>query len=307
MKKVVITGATSMLGVALINECIRNNIEMLLLMRPGTKKSDRIPRSDLITVAECDLSDIKGFALSSDTASSYDVFFHLGWASTDKSLRDDPTLQYANIGYTLDAVGLAARLFCRTFIGAGSQAEYGRVNEKISPSRPVNPDTSYGAAKYTAGKLSAKLCGQYGIKHIWTRIFSSYGIYDGENTLVSHIIRSLLNAQKPSLTKCEQLWDYINCNDVASAIYLLGEKGKDNTVYNIGSGIARPLSEYVAIIHNTIDPTLPLGLGEKPYSENQVMYLCADIDNLKNDTGFEPKVQFDEGIRRLVEWYRKNI
>lgn len=54
--------------------------------------------------------------------------------------RNDLYMQNLNIKYTLDAVELARRLGCNTFIGAGSQAEYGRVDGIISPNTPTNPE-----------------------------------------------------------------------------------------------------------------------------------------------------------------------
>ena len=53
------------------------------------------------------------------------------------------------------------------FVGAGSQAEFGYVNGELSDDIPKNPITGYGIAKLTAGKLSALLCEQYGIRQSW--------------------------------------------------------------------------------------------------------------------------------------------
>ena len=85
---------------------------------------------------------------------------------------------------------------------------------------------------------------------------------------------------------------------------LLAEKGTGGRIYPIGSGIARPLKEYIEIIRDEIDPQLPLGFGEVPYSPKQVMHLCADISGLKEDTGFEPSVSFEEGARRTIAFVR---
>lgn len=58
------------------------------------------------------------------------MMFHFGWMGTTGAARNDMDLQCRNIAYTIDAVRLAQRFGCKTFIGAGSQAEYGRT-EKI--------------------------------------------------------------------------------------------------------------------------------------------------------------------------------
>ncbi|MNW56735.1 dTDP-glucose 4,6-dehydratase [compost metagenome] len=127
------------------------------------------------------------------------------------------------------------------------------------------------------------------------------------STMIMYTIDSLLNKQKPILTKCEQVWDYLNCRDAGKAFYLLGQNGIDQTVYNIGSGQAYPLSQFVYKIRDAIDPRLELGIGEKEYAPQQVMSLCADISNLVRDTGFQPEISFDEGILETINWYKENM
>jgi nucleoside-diphosphate-sugar epimerase len=301
MKRAVITGATSMLGLALVNECIANNTYVLAIIRKNSVKRCILPKSELVTVVESDISELKCLAV--DSQRSCDTFYHFAWEATGGSQRNDVLAQNRNIGYTLDAVQLAHRLGCGLFIGAGSQAEYGRVEGKISPNMNVSPDSAYGAAKYAAGKLAAIYAGQLGMECIWTRVFSTYGIHDMPSTMIMYCIDSLLKGEKPLLTKCEQQWDYLNCRDAARAFYLLGEKKKHHKIYNIGSGFTRPLSDYVHIIRDIIDPTLHLGIGECDYVPEQVMHLSPDIANLVDDTGFQPKIGFAEGIREIIEWY----
>ena len=98
------------------------------------------------------------------------------------------------------------------------------------------------------------------------------------------------------------MWDYLYCEDAANALLLLAGHGRDGGIYPIGSGIARPLREYIEIIRDEIDPDLPLGFGEVPYSDKQVMHLCADISDLQRDTGFEPEVGFREGIQNTIKY-----
>jgi nucleoside-diphosphate-sugar epimerase len=116
-----------------------------------------------------------------------------------------------------------------------------------------------------------------------------------------------LNGEVPKCTKGEQLWDYLYSGDAANAMYLLGEKGHDGKVYCIGSGKARPLYEYIYIIRDLIDAQSKVELGTIPYDEKQVMFLCADIDDLTKDTEFVPKISFEEGIKNTVRWVRDII
>ena len=158
--------------------------------------------------------------------------------------------------------------------------------------------------KLCAGQMTRIACKQKGMRHIWTRILSIYGPYDGENTMVMSTIYKLLNSEKPSCTKGEQMWDFLYSKDAALAMRLLGEKGTDGRTYCIGSGKARPLKEYIDIIGQNANKNVTIGYGDIPYGPLQVMYLCADITALREDTGFEPRYSFEDGIKETIEWCR---
>lgn len=295
--KAIVTGASSMIGSALIKLLLKKNYEIIAIVRPNSKKTDNIPKNDKVRIVECDLSDLK--SLFNDF-SECELFFHFGWVGTMGNTRDDAHLQLKNIEYTLDAVNLAKKSGCKTFVGAGSQAEYGLTEEKLSPNTPVNPVTGYGIAKYSAGKLSRLLAEHLEIKHCWGRILSVYGPGDN-NSMIMSCINSILNDEEFNTTKGDQLWDYLYCDDCARAFYDISTKGKNGKVYTIGSGNVKPLKEYIEIIRDIINPNFEVGFGKIDYYPNQVMYLCADISDLTNDTGFKPNVSFEEGILKIIK------
>ncbi len=299
MKKIVVTGATSMIGVATINEAIKNNVEVLAIIRKDSKKIDRLPKSNLIKFLECDLDK---FDTIDSVDDDYDVFYHFAWGNTDKNTRNDPVLQQKNIKYALDAVNLAKKLGCKKYIGAGSQAEYGRVEGKLNASTPINPDIAYGMAKYAAGRLTNLRCKELNIEHIWVRILSVYGINDGPNTMISYAIKELLAGKEPEFTKCEQKWDYLFSEDAGRAFYFIGDRGKANKTYCLGSGLARPLSDYVKTINKLLNKPENTGIGKKEYALNQVMHLEADISELTADTGFKPTISFEDGLKRTIDY-----
>lgn len=300
MKRVIVTGPTGAIGVALIHELITNNIKVYAVCREDSKRKHNIPTHPLVEIVDCDLSQLSH--LRKKIPSSCDVFYHLGWAATIGTGRNDTSLQLRNIQYTLDAVDAAHALGCKRFIGAGSQAEYGRVEGKISASTPTFPENGYGIAKLCAGQMSRIRCEQLGIEHIWTRVLSIYGPYDGANTMISSTIQQLLAGEKPALTAGLQEWDYLYSKDAGLAFYLLGKTGHSGKIYCIGSGRATELKNYIYILRDVIDPNLPLGLGEIPYSPLQVMHLEADISDLQQDTGFMPRYSFEKGIQETIEW-----
>lgn len=303
MKNVVVDGATSMLGLALINECVKKKMNVLAIARKNSKRLARIPNSKYVKVILCNQEEI--CELNVNQLEKYEIYYHFAWSNVKAGERQNVKLQEPNIGFTLDAVDLAKRLGCRRFVGAGSQAEYGRAAGVIGPETPVNPEVAYGVAKYAAGKMAMMLCDSLGMECIWTRTFSVYGIGDNDTTLIMYAIGKLLKGEKPSFTKAEQRWDYLYSKDAGTAFRLIGEKGKRGKIYCIGSGESRPLYEYIDILRNTIDAKLPLGIGEIAYAPLQVMNLQADIMALKEDVGFEPEYSFEDGIRETIRWYKE--
>ena len=302
MNRAIITGVTGVVGTALIKELIENDVELLILCREGSSKNERIPEHPLITKKYCSLSELSNF--QNDTGKEYDVFYHFAWAATAGPDRNNMYAHADNIKHALDAVGAAKRFGCKVFIGAGSQAEYGRHEGILKPDTPCFPENGYGMAKLCAGQMTRKYAHQLGLKHIWTRILSVYGPNDGENTMVMSLINKLQKGETPTLTKGEQMWDYLYSADAARAFRLLGEKGIDGKTYVIGSGEARPLKEYMKTIRDVVSPGAPLEFGTIPYSEKQVMYLCADVSELENDIGWESKVCFIDGIKELMNYKR---
>jgi nucleoside-diphosphate-sugar epimerase len=297
MTKIVVTGATSMLGSALIKCAMEQDIEILALVRKDSYRLENLPKSRLIKLQYADLSDY----IDLDISGKYDIFYHLAWDKTFGASRDDTDIQAKNIEYTLNAVQLAKRLGCSVFVGAGSQAEYGPVALPLKSDTPVNPQSGYGIAKYAAGRLSYLLCSQLGIRHNWVRIVSTYGPLDASHTLISYVINELISGRSPELTKCEQVWDYLYCDDAARAFWAIGIRGINGKIYPLGSGKPRKLSEYLESLRDIINPHGVLLFGAKHYYPYQPMYLCADISDITTDTGWEPEVSFEEGIRRLID------
>lgn len=298
MKRAIITGATGAIGNALIKELIANGVETLVFCRESSIRNNSIPQSPFVTKMYCSLEELKNF--QNETGKTYDVFYHLAWENTFGESRNVLRPQLRNIDYSLDAVEIAKRFGCHTFIGAGSQAEYGRVEGLLKPETPTFPENGYGIAKLCAGQMTKIRASQLGLKHVWVRILSVYGINDGARTMVMSTISKLKEGQVAEFTKGEQMWDYLYSGDAALALYLLGKKGVDGKTYVLGGGQARPLYEYIKIIAQCMNSENLIKLGSIPYTEKQVMYLCADISELTKDTGWKPKVRFEDGILKLI-------
>ncbi len=311
MPRAIVTGATGMLAIATINLLLNEGYDVVAVARPDSKRLSNIPADDRVVVAEVSLDELETLpeALLTVGIDEADLFFHFAWDGTYGDNRNNMELQLKNIEASVKAVRAAAALKCKSFLGAGSQAEYGRVPDgtKLSGDTPCKPENGYGIAKLCASRMSYVEAQKFGIKHIWVRILSTFGQYDGAHTMVMSGIGKMLDGQKASYTKGEQMWDYLYCKDAAKAFYLAATKGINGSVYPVGSGKVRPLSDYIKAIRNAINKDLPIGFGEVDYYPGQVMYLCADIDKLKEDTGFCPEYEFEDAIEEVVSWYKENI
>ena len=298
MKTAVVTGPTGAVGTALCQKLLSEGFKVFAVCREGSAREKNIPAE--AERVYCDLKDISTLPEKIEKA---DVFYHLAWENTVGAGRNDMLSQTENIKYTLLAVKAAAALGCESFIGAGSQAEYGRHSEPLRADTPCFPENGYGMAKLCAGQMSRGMCRELNMRHVWARILSVYGPCDGERSLISLIIRTQKSGEDTPLTKGEQMWDYIFSYDAAEALYLMYKNGRDGAVYPLGSGDIRPLSEYVGEVKAAVGGKGKLLLGEIPYGKEQVMYLGADIADMRRDLGFTPKYSFKEGIKITVDKY----
>lgn len=308
LKKIVVTGATSMIGVALIEVCLKHNIEVHAIIRPGTNRQDRIIKDDNVHYHLSYLDDLLNIQ---DLPSDCDVFYHFAWAGTDRIQRDDPEVQSQNIKYALDSVKLAKKCGCSKYIGAGSQAEYGPCASVIDENTPYNPVTAYGAAKFASSVLCRKLCEQLDMAFVWGRICSVYGPHDNSNTMLMYAIDCFKSGETANFSEGKQLWNYLYESDAGEIFFRLGDKSIPSDVYLVASPDSNPLRSYV-------EKLIKLFPGETRYSfavnncsslnnektkENKKVYsLNVNAEKTFKTLNFYPKVSFEEGISLVIKY-----
>ncbi len=302
IKKAAMTGGSGPIGLALIKLLLSNNIEVLLFQRKHSAKRMYLPESPLLKVEYFSMEELDKY---SPDETDYDVFFHLGWLSTRKNARDNMEEQVKNVVCACEAVKMAKKLGCHTFLGTGSQAEYGRHEEALREDTLCKPETAYGVMKLSACHATGVLCRQYGMRHLWPRILSGYGLYDNIASVLISAVLDSMEGKKLVFSKGEQIWDFVYLDDIAKALLLIAQKGKDGSKYPIASGESRPLREYLEILCRKLGKENEVEYGVIPYSENQIMHLSADISSLQADTGWKPEVDFETGIERVIEFYKE--
>lgn len=304
VQKVILTGATGSIGLALLENLIQKNIQITVLLNPNSKRNASIKSHPLITAVPCDVHDYAGSVLP-DTA--YDCFFHLAWQGTTGADRNNAQLQKENYDAALCAIRLAKKLGCKKFIGIGSQAEFGRKDIPLSPQLPCSPETWYGKYKYQSGIDGKALANTLGIQFNWVRIASVFGLAKGESSLPSYVIRVLTNGEEPKFTPSNQIWDFLYADDAAKALLLIAQKGIDGKTYVLGSGEGKPLKSYIQRIYDIVSPGIVPIFGETEYAKDQLMYLVTDISELTKDTGFVPQFTFESAVQDIIKRTRGYI
>lgn len=295
---VIISGGDGFVGSHLAKKLAQKDIAVYALILQGSLHRSRIEGIDNIYPIEWDFNewdDVVGLLPQYTSA-----FFHMAWDGVSPDERNSIDVQMRNIDMTINTINLAKVLHTKKFIFPGSTMEYSYsgqiINEKTKPS----PQNIYGATKIALRYFCETICNEFEIPFIYVVISGIYSEDRIDNNVVSYTIKKLLNNEVPKLTKLEQLWDYVHINDVVKALYLILEKGKSGRMYSVGHGDNWPLSRYIYMIRDIIDPSLPLGVGEVPYNNSILPMSCVDLTNIKIDTGFEPDVDFDSGIRKMI-------
>ena len=298
-----VTGATGHLGAFLTRQLLKRGFEVAILVRP---QSDLWRLSDIVgnvTLVHGTLSDLNG-ARRLLHEWRPEVAFHLAWQGVTADHRNEPAQITRNVIGTLELFELVQEVGCRTWVGVGSQAEYGPQAMMLREGLTPHPVTTYGVAKLCAGMLTEKLCEMAGIRFVWFRLLATYGPMDDPRHLLPSVISQLLEGKCPALTPGEQMWDYLYIDDAVEAIARMGTETKASGIFNLGSGEATSVRSVVEQIRDLIDPALPLGFGDIPYRPDQVMHLQADITKLKAAAGWHPRVSLAEGLRRTIDWHR---
>ncbi|WP_051204385.1 NAD-dependent epimerase/dehydratase family protein [Butyrivibrio sp. VCD2006] len=305
MTKALVTGATGVTGVALVRYLLKQNIEVIAIVRPGSFREKYLPDDLRLHKVYCNLMDIGSIGDELKAYGRIDVFFHLAWEgstiSDKKGSRDNMELQSRNIVYTVDAARLCAEIGCPVFMMTGSQAEYGISDEPIKETMSPRPVNGYGNAKLCAENMTRIMCRENGVKHICARLFSIYGPYDGTNSMINTAILKLLKGERPEYSKGEQRWNYLYSFDAAKALYLLSESGKNGEIYNVAGEKEAPLKEYIKIIHEVVNPDVEVVLGEIPTAAKPAE-MRADISKLVLTCGFKTDYSFRDGIEEIKKW-----
>lgn len=306
MKKAIVTGATGFIGKFLVRELIKQNIEVIAVVRKETKNLKTI-KALPVRIIECNISD---YYMLPDIIADRDIdaVFHIAWQGVSDQDARDEVIQMQNLQSTLDLIDAMYTIKIGTFVGCGSLHEAEALVEMQEDKIISNLSYMYKTTKTAAHWMGKAKCGTYGIRFFWPLI-NTYGEEERSARLINTMIRKILHGESPDLSTGNQYYDFVHVSDVARALFLIAEKGIDGTNYFIGSGKARPLKEFLKIVGQVTNElhdgdNVKLGFGNITSNVISLPATTFDVTKLYKDTGFKPYVPFKEGIERTARWIK---
>ena len=192
--RAIVTGAAGFIGSSLTRHLLREGAEVAIVARMSSDLWRIRPLLSKVTCIEGDLCQPESIERGVlDFAP--DTVFHLAWHGAGNRFRNDASQIDLNLTASLDLLRLAQRAGCRTWVGLGSQAEYGPKDRPISENLPTTPTTMYGTVKLCAGLLEARLAAEWNIRFRGCGYFPAYGPGDNPEWMIPYLIRTLLEGK----------------------------------------------------------------------------------------------------------------
>ncbi|MEK6934339.1 MAG: GDP-mannose 4,6-dehydratase [Nanoarchaeota archaeon] len=315
MTRALITGITGFAGSHLAELLLSRGFEVF-----GTARH----RSDLtnvrhilkdIKLIEADITDLASIRGAFNIAKP-DYVFHLAaqsyvpqsWKAPHHTLTD-------NILGTCNILE-AARDYPNVIIQvAGSSEEYGFVKEDevpIKETNPLRPLSPYGVSKVASDLLCMQYFKSYGTKVIVTRAFNHSGPRRTGVFVDSNFAKQLVEIEKgikePVLYvgNLEAQRDFSDVRDVVRAYLLAVEKGIPGEVYNICSGNGITIKDMLDKLIKFAGVKLEIRQDPERMRPSDVLVLRGNCSKFKEQTGWKPEIEYDQTLKDMLEYWRKN-
>ncbi len=255
-----------------------------------------------------------------------DSVIHLAAEShVDRSIKDPFTFAQTNVMGTL-ALLQAAKVYWDTlpekyegkrFYHISTDEVYGSLEFDgtfFTETTKYDPHSPYSASKASSDHFVRAYHDTYGLPTIVTNCSNNYGQYQFPEKLIPLFINNIRQGKPlPVYGKGENVRDWLYVVDHARAIDVIFHNGKINETYNIGGFNEWKNIDLIKVIIKTVDKLLGNPEGT---SEHLITYVtdraghdlryAIDSSKLKNELGWEPSLQFEEGIEKTVRWYLDN-
>ena len=280
---------------------------------------ENAPNYTFVKADICDYDTIRELFRKYDI----DGVIHLAAEShVDRSIKDPFTFARTNVMGTLSLLQAAKEQWNgdwegKRFYHISTDEVYGALQfdgTLFTEETRYDPHSPYSAAKASSDHFVRAYHDTYGLPTIVTNCSNNYGPYQFPEKLIPLFINNIRHGRPlPVYGKGENVRDWLYVEDHARAIDTIFHRGRDGETYNIGGFNEWRNIDLIRVIIRTVDRLLgrPEGASEKliTYVTDRAghdLRYAIDSRKLKNELGWEPSLQFEEGIEKTVRWYLDN-
>tara|TARA_Y100000589_G_scaffold253671_1_gene242406 strand:- start:8068 stop:9123 length:1056 start_codon:yes stop_codon:yes gene_type:complete len=251
-----------------------------------------------------------------------DAVIHLAAEShVDRSIESPMDFIMTNIVGTVNLLNAAKavwgdELADKRFYHVSTDEVYGSLGETglFTEETPYDPRSPYSASKASSDHLVRAYYHTYNMPVVLSNCSNNYGSHQFPEKLIPLFINNIKNNKPlPVYGKGDNVRDWLWVNDHARAIDVIFHQGKTGETYNIGGHNEWKNIDLIKLLCNIMDKKLNREPGT---SEKLITYVkdraghdkryAIDATKLKNELGWEPSLQFEEGLEKTVDWYLEN-
>ncbi len=325
-KKILITGGAGFIGSHVIRRFVTKypdyeifNLDKLTYAGNLLNLKDIENRANYRFV-KGDITD-REFVFELFEKENFDGVIHLAAEShVDRSILSPADFVRTNVMGTVNLLDAARNSWQnrenKLFYHISTDEVYGSLSDegKFTEQTPYDPHSPYSASKASSDHFVRAYHDTYDLPALITNCSNNYGPYQFPEKLIPLVINNILNNKPiPVYGKGENVRDWLYVEDHAEAIDLVFHKGKPGETYNIGGNTELRNIDLVKKLIAVTDEML----GRKPgASEKLITFVkdraghdwryAMDISKIKKELGWEPKTDFETGIRQTVQWYLNN-
>lgn len=263
------------------------------------------PALDRITVIK-DLREPEGW---NDIPKDVDAIIHLAANARVYDLVKEPVRALDNFTTTFHMLEFARKAGIKKFLFSSSREVYGNAEARTFTENKISVDLC--ESPYTASKIGSEAAVQayrrcYGLKACILRFSNVYGMYDDSDRIVPLFIRLARKHETMTIFGEGKCLDFTYIDDTVTGVIQALENidACDGEVFNIAYGSGTMLVQLANVIKELTGSSSQIVMGQPRLGE--VTYYVADITKAKKMLGFSPKVSFEEGIQKTVDWYAKH-
>jgi len=304
-----VTGVAGFIGRSIAAELLKRGERVRGIDNFSTGKRENVAGLEQMELMEADIKDASACQAA---CRGMDIVFHqAALASVPRSVLDPVATNENNVSGTLQLLLAARDAKVRRFVFAGSSSVYG--DSPTLPKHegmPPNPISPYAVSKL-AGELYLKAFHSvYGLEGVVLRYFNVFGPYQDPSSMYSGVLAkfslNMLRGEAPTVFgDGEQSRDFTYIENVVRGNLLAAHApaaAVAGTVMNVATGSRITLNDTVKLLRELTGYSGEVKHG--PERAGDIKHSLADITLAGKRLGYAPQVDFREGLRRTVEWYK---